>query len=604
MKVWEVMNRDFSYISESTKLTEARAILRKTAQRCLPIVKEGGRLFGFLTRPDVLKVTSLKSEALAKDFARSHPFIPQDLEIAEAFQRLKEHSLEAAPVVSQEGSDELVAIISLRDILRGLFTAGYSPKARTVNEVMSKEFESCDPNESITKIWSKFSNSQAKAVLVFNPYGMLWGIITPKDLIDQRSWLFAREARKPRTPGKVKRFMTRGVICASAGLPIETVTEFIINNDFTIIPIIDKESNVIGVVSQEDLVTAYLMGAKPGVIPIIPTVVPEIRERVEYEVSKSKLEEVLVRGAIPSPMPKLLVRDYMRSEAFFITPVDTVSHAKRLMLRHKVKYLVMADEVGGIRGIVSLRNMMKKLGAEGPIWKRRSIDPNFIFSVTTMNPPEIGVGDTLEKAANLMLHHDTDCLIVRDPSKKFLGLITKDDLARAFAEHSKGLKVENIMQPSGAGIVNRHHSMAHVIKVMSNNYLDCVVVEDSGKPVGIITESDLIFTPIEDQVDGVKNRRLVWIRRLKPGDRKMARYVKITPLLAEDFMVDIPETVDPGLDAAEAASLMLRHGVDGLPVVKGGVLIGVVTKFDIVRELARRLALVLPERREGRGTTE
>lgn len=41
-------------------------------------------------------------------------------------------------------------------------------------------------------------------------------------------------------------------------------------------------------------------------------------------------------------------------------------------------------------------------------------------------------------------------------------------------------------------------------------------------------------------------------------------------------------TVTPETPVTEAAQLMLRHGISGIPVVEGGELVGIVTETDIV----------------------
>jgi CBS domain-containing protein len=46
-------------------------------------------------------------------------------------------------------------------------------------------------------------------------------------------------------------------------------------------------------------------------------------------------------------------------------------------------------------------------------------------------------------------------------------------------------------------------------------------------------------------------------------------------------------TVAPGADAAAAAQLLLAHGLRSIPVVTGGRVVGIVTRRDLLRVLAR-----------------
>lgn len=589
MKVWEVMSQPSITLREDAGIFKARKIMRETSLRCLPIVDEKNRLKGFITRTDLLKVTSLKLDAPVKEFMRQYPKITLDMELIDAINKLKEYNLKAAPVINSINDETLRGTLSLLDILRVMRARGFTPKAKTVSEVLTTKFFKCDPDERITKIWSNFVNDNAPAILVMKE-DRLWGIITPKDLIDRRSWFFARESEDMKTPGKVKRFMIRGPICASPHLPIDFVTDFILNNDFSLLPVIDDESNVIGVITQEDLVRAYIEGVKPEAIPVPPIPIPLIEEKkIEYASSLNKLKEVLIESAVEAPLLKLKVKDLMRREVFKVALKDTVAHAKNLMLRYKVDHLLAVDEKGIILGLVSKRNIIKKVGFEGPIWKRRSSDPEFMRMIMTPEPPKISHEASIEEAATQMVYNNTDALIVVDDEDKFLGIITKNDIVKAFAEHYSGVLVENIMQPQRIGVVHPHHSLNHVIRIMDTNYLDCVVVAEGDKPLGLISDSQLVFVPIEDPVNGIKSRRLVWIRKLIHGGRRRGRYVKITPLLAEDFMIQIPAIIKLGSEASEAAKLMIKHKVDGLPVIsENGQIVGVISKMDIIRELARR----------------
>ncbi|HDI46539.1 MAG TPA: CBS domain-containing protein, partial [Candidatus Methanomethylia archaeon] len=145
MKVWEVMLRTDIHVEPEEKLLRAKEIMRRTGLRCLPVAVEERvgmagfrmRLLGFLTRVDVIKVTSLTSDAKVRDFMREHPVLFEDMDITEAVRVLEEFSLKAAPVVKSAEDDTYTGILSITDVLRGLLAAGYLPRANTVSEVLS-----------------------------------------------------------------------------------------------------------------------------------------------------------------------------------------------------------------------------------------------------------------------------------------------------------------------------------------------------------------------------------------------------------------------------------------------------------------------------------
>jgi CBS domain-containing protein len=60
-------------------------------------------------------------------------------------------------------------------------------------------------------------------------------------------------------------------------------------------------------------------------------------------------------------------------------------------------------------------------------------------------------------------------------------------------------------------------------------------------------------------------------------------------MLSSDVMTSKLITTTPDSDLAEAADIMLRNRISGLPVVDSkNVLSGIVTKTDVVRALAAR----------------
>ena len=62
---------------------------------------------------------------------------------------------------------------------------------------------------------------------------------------------------------------------------------------------------------------------------------------------------------------------------------------------------------------------------------------------------------------------------------------------------------------------------------------------------------------------------------------------KIAASSVKDIMEKNPLTVNPDMSIEDAATLMLEKGVFYLPVLEGSQLVGVVTKKDIVRAIAR-----------------
>jgi CBS domain-containing protein len=98
-----------------------------------------------------------------------------------------------------------------------------------------------------------------------------------------------------------------------------------------------------------------------------------------------------------------------------------------------------------------------------------------------------------------------------------------------------------------------------LVPVMVRNHIGCVpVVDERGRPVGMITKLDLV----------------------DHGDR--------VPETAADVMMPLAMTLDERATVAHAAAMMALEDVHHIPVVtNGGAVCGIVSTLDVVRWLAR-----------------
>lgn len=114
----------------------------------------------------------------------------------------------------------------------------------------------------------------------------------------------------------------------------------------------------------------------------------------------------------------------------------------------------------------------------------------------------------------------------------------------------------------------------------SNGFTTLPVVDDDGVLVGVVTEADVI----RDRIPGDPRSR----RAGDPYGRRAARAAApAAPTTVGEVMTAPAVALPPSTDVAELASFMLRTGIRGVPIVDGPDLIGIVTRRDLVRSLAR-----------------
>lgn len=96
--------------------------------------------------------------------------------------------------------------------------------------------------------------------------------------------------------------------------------------------------------------------------------------------------------------------------------------------------------------------------------------------------------------------------------------------------------------------------------LMCQHNIGCLVVTKDGKPVGMLTERDIL--------------KKVVVPCLDPRATRVSK-VMSRPLI----------TGDPDMDVVYAAKFMVSRDIKRLPIVDGGRLVGIVTFTDLMRAM-------------------
>ena len=115
--------------------------------------------------------------------------------------------------------------------------------------------------------------------------------------------------------------------------------------------------------------------------------------------------------------------------------------------------------------------------------------------------------------------------------------------------------VKDLMS-TNVNVFKNESSVLEVVQAMSNCNVDYVIVEQSGKPTGIITEHDIIVRML---TQGLDPRGVI------------ARAVYTNPLV----------TIEETAPLKEAADLMKEWKIKHLPVTRKGQIAGMITYLDI-----------------------
>ena len=102
-------------------------------------------------------------------------------------------------------------------------------------------------------------------------------------------------------------------------------------------------------------------------------------------------------------------------------------------------------------------------------------------------------------------------------------------------------------------------SVTEAAKTMSKSGRGFLIVLKDGRPTGIVTEHDFVYKVIARELDPAK--------------------VSVSEVMSSPII-----TIDPDEDLLKASELMQKYSIRRLPVVKDGIIYGVVT----AREIAQR----------------
>jgi len=99
-------------------------------------------------------------------------------------------------------------------------------------------------------------------------------------------------------------------------------------------------------------------------------------------------------------------------------------------------------------------------------------------------------------------------------------------------------------------------------RLMDQNRIGCIVIAEDDKPIGIVTERDIIAKCLAKEIN--------------------PREVK-----AKDIMSSPVITIEPDVEMLEAAKVMVSRMIRRLPVVENNKLVGIITTSDMIRESSK-----------------
>jgi CBS domain-containing protein len=254
---------------------------------------------------------------------------------------------------------------------------------------------------------------------------------------------------------KAKDIMARNLITVELGEDVSSALGKMQHHDINEVPVVTSDGKIIGLVNYETLLKkrSIPMSAKVENIMAFPP-------RVGEDISVMEIAETMLSSgyrAVPVTEKDFIVGMVSRSD---------------------------------LVGIIPELNILKEI---------------LVHEVMTENPHFIREKETMDQARNLMFRLDVRALPVVNSKDELTGVIGLKDLAKITSSEknrqtrgdilggkssSSKVEVKSIMKTPVS--IGKDAKISEAVKLMNENEISTIIVTEENKPIGIITQYDLI----------------------------------------------------------------------------------------------------------------
>jgi CBS domain-containing protein len=280
--------------------------------------------------------------------------------------------------------------------------------------------------------------------------------------------------------------------------------------------------------------------------------------------------------------------DLMVKHVITLPPVENLWKAYNTMSRYRIKKIVVTQIEKHPIGIVTVKDIIKFLIADK---RDRDLDEIPISEAMTRNLIRANKNNTITECAKTLTKNNISSLIiVEDDNNNLAGFITATDFVNFFSENCIGSAFVKDYMSQSFFTISIKEKVSTVAQIMSEKKVSRLIVIDpdnQNKIAGIISETDISRTVPAFKSRTIRsvyeNIELLFSSKSKP-DFIEPSFVRIDDIMTRNII-----TIAKDADLAEAAKIMIKHGIGGLPVIESRdnmeQPIGVISKSDIVKAL-------------------
>jgi len=258
------------------------------------------------------------------------------------------------------------------------------------------------------------------------------------------------------------------------------------------------------------------------------------------------------------------IKNLMSEDIITVDKDQNLSDALKLLRKHNVSRLPVTNNKELV-GIISERDIANKLGSS----KYESMPASRLHISSVMVKDVFTVPETmqLDEVARLMLENGIGSVPVMNEDDKMVGIVSKAD----FVTLAVGIAFEKItvkeIMTKDLTAVSPTERLVHARRQMIEAHVGRLPVVDDENLVGMVTSKDLM-------------RAFIDFRKKVPEKYQKSQ---IKEVLVDDIMSSNPTVTSKDATIAEVAKVMMETGYNGLPVVEGNMVVGIITQTDILR---------------------
>jgi CBS domain-containing protein len=275
-----------------------------------------------------------------------------------------------------------------------------------------------------------------------------------------------------------------------------------------------------------------------------------------------------------------------KKEVISIPPSTSIKEAGKVMVEHKFRRLPVTDPGSGkLLGIVTAMDILNFLGGGDKFnLMEEKYHDNFLAAINesireimTRDVKSLSHKESIGSTISVMLEDDIGAIPILDDDEKLTGIVTERDFALAMAGILTDELVKDFMT-TDVITTTPGTPIEGSSKIMVRNRLRRIPIigkdlkshNSKENLVGIITSNDVLNYLADNKL----------FTKMESNSGQEVLNTKIS-----DIMVKKVITVEPLTRVGDLCEILKEENIGGVPVVKNGELLGIITERDILKAI-------------------